>query len=437
MALDLLLLLALFVLNGVFAMSEIAIVSARRARLQQMAEAGSGGAARALDLAAEPTRFLSSVQVGITCIGILSGAVGEASIAAPIRGWLEHVPVLAPHGETLALLVMVACLTFASLIVGELVPKRLAMAHPERIATIVSRPVQAIGRLGRPVVHLLSVTTDAVLRLMRVRTEMRPGVTVDEIRLLLQQGADEGVVEATEHTMVSNVLGLDDRTVGSVATYRADVVFLDVRASREAIIRTPRTTPHTALPLCDGGLDHVVGVVRSARVLDRMLDGHAADLRALAEPPLVVPETMSLMQLLERLKAAHLPLALVVDEFGGVEGLVTLADVTDALIGRRQAPGDGDPLVLRRDEHSWLVDGSVSLTELEQTLGVDLLAASERKRCHTLGGLAMLGLGRLPRTGDRFTRAGVLFEVVDMDGTRVDRVLVSRPGAEGRAAGLG
>ncbi|MGE3957673.1 MAG: hemolysin family protein [Vicinamibacterales bacterium] len=420
------LLVGLFVLNGLFAMSEIAIVSARRARLQQMAEEGSAGARRALELAAEPTRFLSSVQVGITCIGILSGAVGEASIAEPIRLALSQFPVLEPHAETLSLVVMVFSLTFVSLIVGELVPKRLAMAHPEALAAIVAPPMRIVGAVGRPVVHALSATTDAILRLFRVRIGARAGVTVDEIRLMLQQGADEGVVDASEHALVRNVLDLDDRMAASVITHRADVVFLDLGDERDEVRRKLREAPHTAVPLCDGGLDQVLGIVRTARVLDSMLDGSLPDLRSLAEPAPIVPETTSLMTLLDQFKRTHLPIALVVDEFGGIEGLVSLSDVTAAITGARPDRVNDEPLIVMREDGSLLVDGGLAIDALEAALGeVELLPEDERGRCHTLGGLAMLDLRRLPRTGDVFTRAGHRFEVLDMDGTRVDRLLVS------------
>jgi putative hemolysin len=424
---DILLLLILILLNGVFAMSEIAIVSSRRARLVQMAETGSSGARHALTLASEPTRFLSSVQVGITSIGILNGAIGEASIASRLRVSLEQVPTVAPYAETLSLGIMVVLLTYFSLILGELVPKRLALTHPEAIASIIARPMEILATIGRPIVTLLSVSTDTILRLLGVRQVKQPAVTLEEIRVLLEQGADEGVFEDAEHEMVTNVLNLDDRHVVAVLTPRSDVVFLDVRDGLDVNRQKLRQDPHDVLPLCDGGLDHVLGFVRSTAVLEKLLEGGTIDLAALAEKPLFVPETMSLMRLLEQFKHTHLPVALVVDEFGDVEGLVSLTDVIGSIVGELPtAPGE-EPSIVRREDGSWLLDGALDLDTVLRTLGAEsVLSDDDRQHYHTLGGLAMLALGHVPRTGDVFERGDYRFEIVDMDGNRVDRVLASR-----------
>lgn len=424
---DLLLLLGLIVLNGLFAMSEIAIVSSRRARLLQLADGGSRGANHALALAAEPTRFLSSVQVGITGIGILSGAIGESSIADRVRPLLEAVPMLAPHAETLSLVVMVTVLTYVSLIVGELVPKRLALTRPEAVASVMAGPMGTLASLARPLVTVLSLSTDAVLRLMGVRQVKQPGVTVEEVRVMLEQGAAEGVFAEAEHEIVRNVLNLDDRPVKSIQTPRADVVFLDVRSDPAANRDRIRQDPHSVLPLCNGGIDRVIGFVRSSRVLDAMIEPHVVDLATLAEPALFVPETMSLMRLLEEFKRSHLPVALVVDEFGDVEGLVSLMDVVSAMVGELPNEPGEEPSALRREDGSWLLDGSLDIETVSRTLADDaLVGEDERLQYHTLGGLAMLALGRVPRTGDTFDRGGYRFEIVDMDGQRVDRLLASR-----------
>ena len=423
---DLLLVLALVLLNGVFAMSEIAIVSSKRARLLQLADAGGSGAQYALKLASEPTRFLSSVQVGITSIGILNGAIGEASIARRLGAALEQVPLLAPYAGSLSLIVMVVLLTYVSLILGELVPKRLALTHPEAIASIIARPMDVLAAVGRPIVTLLSVSTDTILRLFGVRQVKQPAVTHEEIKVLLEQGADEGVFEVAEHEMVTNVLNLDDRQVGSVLTPRSDIVFLDVRDSPDVSRQKLRHASHSVLPLCDGGLEHVLGFVRASTVLERLLDEGSLDLPGAAEKALFVPETMSLMKLLEQFKRMHLPVALVVDEFGDVEGLVSLMDVTESIVGDLPAEPHEEPMILRRDDGSWLLDGALDLDALQRTLDAQsLLSAIDRQHYHTLGGFAMLALGRVPRTGDVFERGGYRFEIVDMDGNRVDRVLVS------------
>jgi putative hemolysin len=426
---DLLLVLLLILLNGVFAMSEIAIVSSRRARLVQMAETGSSGARHALTLASEPTRFLSSVQVGITSIGILNGAIGEASIASRLHVVLEQTPMVAPYAETLSLGIMVVLLTYVSLILGELVPKRLAMTHPEAIASIISRPMEILASVGRPIVRVLSLSTDGILRLFGVRQTKQAGVTVEEIRVMLEQGAEEGVFERTEHEMVTNVLNLDDRHVGAVLTPRSDVVFVDIRDSMDVNREKLRQDPHAVLPLCDGGLDRVLGFVRSTKLLDQVLGGGTMDLHALVEPALFVPETMTLMKLLEQFKRTHLPVALVVDEFGGVQGLVSLTDVIGSIVGDLPSEPGEEPSVVRREDGSWLLDGALDLDAVLRTLDAEsLLSDDDRQHYHTLGGLAMLALGRVPRIGDVFERGNYRFEVVDMDGNRVDRVLASPRG---------
>jgi putative hemolysin len=421
---DILLLLVLFLLNGVFAMSEIAIVSSRRPRLVHMAKTSSG-ARRALALTSEPTRFLSSVQVGITCIGILSGAIGAASIASPLRGTLEQSPAIAPYADVLSLGIMVALLTYFSLVLGELVPKRLALTHPEEIASLIAGPMDILARVGRPLVRVLSVSTDGILRVFGVRQKKMSGVTVDEIRVMLKQGTEEGVFEPAEHDMVSNVLNLDDRQVGGVLTPRSEIVYLDVRDSMDVNREKLRLGAHSVLPLCDGGLDRVLGFVRSTRLLDQLLGGQPADLKALVEPSLFVPETMTLMKLVEQFKRTHLPVAIVIDEFGGVEGLVSFADVIGSIVGERPSePGD-EPAIVRREDGSWLLDGALDMDTVLRTLGAEsLMSEDDRQHYHTLGGLAMLVLGRVPRTGDVFERGGHRFEIVDMDGNRVDRVLV-------------
>jgi len=424
---DVLLLLLLIALNGIFAMSEIAVVSARRARLIQLAEDGSKGARHALTLASEPTRFLSSVQVGITSIGILNGAIGEGAIAARLRPALEQVSLLAPYADTLSLAIMVAVLTYVSLIIGELVPKRIALIHPETVASVIARPMEVVAGVTRPIVFLLSVSTDSILRLFRVRQAKQPGVTADEIRVMLEQGAEEGVFEPTEHELVTNVLNLDERHVGAVLTPRSDVVYVDIRDSVDTLREKLREQPHSVLPLCEGSLDKVLGFVRSTKVLERFLERGQPDLPSLAEPPLFVPETMTLMKLLEQFKRTHLPIALVVDEFGDVEGLVSFTDVISSIVGDLPMEPGEEPAIVQREDGSWLLDGAVDLDTALRTLEAEAMISDEdRQHFHTLGGLAMVALGRVPRTGDVFERGDYRFEVVDMDGNRVDRILASR-----------
>ena len=424
---DISLLFVLILINGLFALSEIAIVGSRRVRLQQLAEQGSGGAAVALQLAGQPTRFLSTVQVGITSIGIMSGAIGEATISSRLTAAIERVPLLMPHADTIAFVVMVVGLTYISLIAGELVPKRLALTRPETIAAIIARPMRVVSAVVRPLVYLLSISTDTVLRLLRIKHVNLPAVTLEEFRVLVDQGTQEGVFEKTEQELVSNVLRLDERRVGAIMTPRADIVFLDARATFAENRAVITSHPHTVLPLCDGSLERVFGFVKATDVLVRMLRGESVDLRRLASPPLFVPATTTIMRLLEQFRRTHLPLALVIDEHGGVSGLISFSDVVGAVVGDLPSDPGEDPMVVHRHDGSWLVDGAFDLDGLRRLLGNTAYARDAGAYYHTIAGLAMLVLGRIPRTGDLFEKDGVKFEIVDMDGNRVDKLLVTPP----------
>jgi len=423
---NILLVLGLILLNGAFALSELAIVSSRRLRLAHLAESGNAGATRALALVAEPTRFLSSVQVGITMIGILSGAIGEATIAAALGAHLEQFEPVAPYARPLALALVVAAITFTSLILGELVPKRLALTSPERIASIIARPMQIVAAAGRPIVYVLSATTDAIVRLLGAPRVGRGSITMEEIRMLIAQGTEEGVLEPGEREMVTNVLNLDERRIGAVLTPRSELVYLDVQDPIDKNLEKLRAHPHAVLPLCDGGLQRVLGFVRATRVLEAILGEGIRDLRAMAEPAAFVPETASLMTLLEQFKRIRLPAALVVDEFGDVQGIVSFSDVMATIVGDVATAEDEEQLVIRREDGSWLIDASLDLESATRALGDDSFVHEEdRSLYNTLGGLAMLVLERVPRTGDVFERGRFRFEVVDMDGNRVDRLLVT------------
>jgi putative hemolysin len=322
---------------------------------------------------------------------------------------------------------MVIVLSYVSLIVGELVPKRLGLTNPERIASFVAGPMYALAVMGRPIVYILTKSTHTLVRILRFPQTKQPAVTLEEIKVLIEQGTEEGVFEKEEQKLVTNVLNLDERHVGAILTPRSEVVFLDVDLPFEQNRVTLSETPHTVLPLCRGGLDDVIGFVRSTDVLARVLRGEAVDLVALAWPPLFVPRTVSLMALLEQFRRTHLPVALVVDEFGGVTGLVSLADVTAAIVGELPVGPNEEPAIVRRQDGSLLVDGAIEIDQLEQELDASLMTEDDRRHYHTLGGLVMSALGRVPKTGDFFDHEGYRFEVVDMDGNRVDRVLLTPP----------
>lgn len=424
---DLLLLLLLILLNGVLAMSEIALVSSRRARLQRLADDGSPGAHSALVLHGDPANFLSTVQVGITLVGILSGAIGEAALADPLQAWLSGFAWLAPYARGIALTVVVGGLTYFSVVVGELVPKRLGLLAPEGIASLIARPMNALSRLARPVVWLLSSTSTLLVRVLGARAKDEPPVTDDEIIVLMGQGARAGVFHESEQGIVSNVLRLDDQRVAAIMTHRSEISCIDLADSDEEVRRALALTPHGRNVVCRDGLDHVVGILRTADVLRQALEGTPLNLQDVLRPPLYVPETVSTSQLLEAFRKGKEQLALVVDEYGQVEGLVTLSDVLTAIVGDLPSVDSGEADAVQRDDGSWLLDGSASLERVKAVLAIeDELPGEDAHNFHTLGGLVMHLLGRIPTAGAHADCLGWRLEVVDMDGHRVDKVLVAR-----------
>jgi putative hemolysin len=423
--LGLLLLVTLVLLNGALSMSEIALVSAKRSRLQALADDGHRGAARALELSAHPSRYLSTVQVGITSIGILSGAIGEATLVRHLESALATLPVVQPYAGSVALAMMVIIVTALSVILGELAPKRIGLLHPELVARWAAPLLHRLSVAAQPVVRALIITTDALLSVLRIERSPGPAVTADDVRGLIEQGMAEGVFQPAQRELLTNVLDLN-RPVAVVMTPRAEVVYLDVSDSAEQMRQRLADSWHGMLPVCEGGIQHVVGVVRTALVMDRLLKGQAIPLRALMSAPVLLPEAMSLVRALERLRLARSPMGLVINEHGDVEGLVSVSDIVGAVVGGLPSEPDEEPPIVRRADGTLLIDGRVSVDALERELGLSSLDGEDSTVFHTVGGLVAARLGRVPRTGDAFEVANVRFEVVDMDFHRVDRVLVSR-----------
>ncbi len=428
---DLLLIVVLILLNGVFAMSEIAVVSSRKARLQNLSDDGSLGAEAALKLHQEPSSFLSTIQVGITLVGILNGAVGEAAVADPLAAWLVRIPQLAPYAKGVALTITVVGLTYFSVVIGELVPKRLALLAPEGIAALMARPMMILARVTHPLVVVLSGSCTAVLRLLGARRKEEPPVTDDEIKVLMEQGAEAGVFHENEQEFVSNVLRLDEQRISAIMTPRRDMVLVDLDEDEETVWQCIVETPFSRLVVCRDGLEHVLGVLQKSDLLKTALPGGGvtvADLESLLRPPLYVPESVTTQQLLESFRRARLQFALIVDEYGEVQGLVTLTDVLAAIVGELsvpEAPEDRD--MLQREDGSWLVDGDVGIERLKSVLDIgDDLSGEDERSFNTLGGFIMHVLGRIPAPTDHFDAAGWRFEVMDMDRNRVDKVLLSR-----------
>ncbi|GGY12468.1 hemolysin family protein [Paludibacterium paludis] len=427
---DILILLLLILLNGVFAMSELAIVSSRKVRLQQWADDGDKGAEAAIALSDEPTRFLSTIQIGITSISILSGVFGEAAIARHLEEWLATFPLVAAYSKPVSVALMVVLITTVSLIFGELVPKRLAMHNPELIASTLARPMLLLSRLSSPLVKVLSVLTDWLLRVIGAKQSSEPSITEEEIRVLMEQGADEGVFDQAEQEMVENIFRLDDRKVSSIMTPRKDIISLDIEDRQEDNVRLLRESPYSRFPVCKGGMEHIVGILEAKRMLDLALAGEKVDFASDIIPPLYVPATVSLMQLLEQFKISRTHIALVVDEYGELEGLVTMNDVLEAIVGDLPATGqDDDDEFVQREDGSWLIDGMVTLDEFKEFFDLDHdepLPGEETGNIHTLGGVMMFQQGRVPVVTDRFEWNGFTFEVMDMDKTRVDKIMVVR-----------
>jgi putative hemolysin len=425
---DVAILFCLIVLNAMFAMSEMALTASRKARLQVMLEAGESGVQAALDLHDNPTKFLSVVQVGITSIGILNGIVGDAAFSGPFANWIhETFPMTSERGAHItATAMVVVTITFITIIFGELVPKRFGLMYPEQVARVVSRPMEWLSLITRPFIKLLSWCTEATLRLFGIRGNPDRSVTEEEINASLEEGLDAGVIEAQEHQMVRNVFRLDDRQVGSMMIPRAEIVWLDVAATTEDVLKLIGDEEHSRYPVCRNGLDDVLGIISAQTLLQQVMKGQAMSLAEGLQPSVFVPETLSGMELLEHFRASSAQLVFVVDEYGEVQGMITVRDVLEAITGEFTTPTDDDAWAVQREDGSWLFDGLIPVPELKDRLALKELPEEDRGRYNTLAGMIMLLLGRLPHTTDSVEWDHWRFEVVDLDGKRVDKVLASR-----------
>ena len=419
---DVALLAALIVLNGVFAMSEIALVSARSGLLR--AQGADPGTAAALRLKQDPTAFLSTVQIGITCIGILNGIVGAAAFAPPLTDWLVGFGLGPEPAHRWSTALVVLLITYVSIVFGELVPKRLGQIRPEAVARRLARPMQWLAVLVRPFVRLLTLSTRLVLGLIGVKDERMRAVTEEEIHALLAEGSEAGVIEEHERDMVRNVFRLDDRKIGSLMVPRRDVVYLDANRSWEENRQRIESAEHTRYPVVRGGMREIIGVISARQILTKALHGAAPDLARDLQQPVYVPESLTGMELLQSFRSSNVQLAFVVDEYGEVLGIVTLRDLLEAITGEFTPQRPEDRWAVAREDGSWLLDGLVPIQELKDLL--QLASLPEEQRYHTLSGLLMVLLGRLPQTADRAECGGWRFEVVDMDGKRVDKVLATR-----------
>ncbi len=442
---DFLLIGFLTLLNGVFAMSEMALAASRKARLTALSESGDKGAHAALDLLENPTQFLSSVQVGITSVGMLNGIIGEAAFSDDLAGWIIELGASPRAAEITATALVVTIITFITIVFGELVPKRIGQLYPETVARLVSRPMMWVATGAKPFVWLLSFSTHALLKLLRVDTKGDRGVTEEEIAASLEEGVDAGLIEEHEHQMVQNVFLLDDRLLTSLMLPRSDIEWLDASDTVAEAIAKAGATGHSWYPVCRGSLDDVVGVVNVAKLL--ALRGHiepapgsppsaehvpatttptvADRIGAYAIPAVFVPETLTGMELLEQFRARSTRIVFVVDEYGVVQGLMTPMDMLEAITGELQPGAQVDAWAVQREDGSWLIDGVMPVSELKARLDIRELPEQDKGRYNTVAGLLQSVSGRLLKTGEQVECAGWRFEVIDLDGKRIDKVLAT------------
>lgn len=421
-------LIALIVLNGLFAMSEIALVTARKARLQKLIDEGDTAAAAALKLGEDPTRFLSTIQIGITSIGVLNGIFGEAALAQPMSVWLIEMGMAANYASTVSTAVVVVVITYVSIVVGELVPKRLGQTNPESIARLVARPINLLAKLTKPFVLLLTSSTRGLLRILGVKESNESSVTEDEIHAVLAEGTTSGAIEQNEHTMIRNLFRLDDRQISSLMVPRSDVVCLDVSLPFEANMAILESQDHARYPVIDGNFENLLGVINSRQWLANALKGKR-DLREsseLIQKPIYIPETITGMELLENFKISGSAMTFVIDEYGEVQGIVTVRDVTEAITGEFVTEDPSDAWAVQRDDGSWLLDGHIPIMELKDRLGLKTVPDEEKGRYQTLSGMLMLLTGKLPSETDKVIWESWEFEVVDMDGKIIDKIQATK-----------
>lgn len=430
---EIFILIGLFFLNGLFAMSEIAVVTAKKSRLMTLADQGSRRAKAAAKLAEDPTQFLSTVQIGITSVGILSGIYGESVLAEPFAEWLQTVGLSQPVAIPLATVLVVVVVTYLAIVIGELVPKRIGQINAERIACLVARPMELLATAAKPFVMLLSGSTQLLLRLLGFKPNSHQNVTEEDIQALLLEGSASGVIEQHEHRMVRNVFRFDERPVTSLMVPRGDIIFLDVALSAEENYRRMTDSPHSGFPVCEHQFDNLIGVVNAKEMLVHVLTGSALDLNNLAKPGYFVPPGVTALELLNYFQTSDTRMAFIVDEYGGLKGLVTLQDLTEALTGEFLSEEDEDAFVIQRKDGSLLLDGLLPAIDLKDILA--LASLPDDGKYQTLNGLIMQVMEKLPATGDWIELGPWRLEIVDMDGRRVDKVLATKLDEESVNAG--
>lgn len=423
---EIVIILVLILVNGLLSMSEIAVVSSRKIRLQQRAVEGDRGAQAALDLSESPGRFLSTVQIGITLVGILAGAFGGATIAESLAPVFADIPSIARYADALSVGIVVVLITYLTLVLGELAPKQIALANTERVAATVAPIMKTLAKATSPFVSFLTLSTNLVTRFLGIKQSQEPAITEEEIQMLLDQGAESGVFDPVEEKIVDQVFRLGDRDVRSLMTPRLEIVWLDLDDPFEETIQKIISNGHSTMPVARESLDQLEGYVRANDMLAQCLQGAPLDIQSVLQEPLVVPESMQAFRVLERLKEMRSPMAFIVDEYGGIEGIMTLTDILEALVGELPEAEDLEqPDIVEREDGSFLIDGLVSIDEFRELFNLKELPGEEENYFDTLGGFVMTFLGQVPSPGDHFLWNKLRIEVMDMDGNRVDKVLVA------------
>jgi len=417
---EILIILAVILLNAVFVLSEMSVASSRKARLQQRANEGDKRAITVLELLQHPNLFLATVQIGITLVGVLVGAVGGATLSEPLSELLARSSLLTQYADSLSLVIVVVVITFVSIVLGELVPKRIALQNPERIASMLAGPMILVSRLFKPFVWFLGRITDLVLRILGIKPGSEPPVTEEEIQLLIDQGMEAGVFEEAEHDMVEGVFSLGDQRVYSLMTPRTDVVYLDINDSIEEIRQKISESEYSRFPVRQSTLDVILGIVKARDLLVPSLAGEQIKLKDLLRPAFYIPETMFAARALEIFKENGTEMLLIIDEFGGLQGLLTITDVLEEIVGQIEME---EPQATQRQDGSWLLDGMLEVDEFKEIFNLKILPHEDEYE--TLSGFVMVSLGRVPQAADHFEWQGFRFEVIDMDGRRVDKVLVT------------
>lgn len=434
---EILIILLMIIINGIFVMSEIAIVSARKLRLRQRADEGDKKAKAALELASSPNRFLSTTQIGITLISILSGAFGGATLAKQIAATLSQVPQLAPYSDAASIVIVVLGISYFSLVIGELVPKRVGLNSPEKIASTMASSMNLISRIASPVIFLLGASTDLFLKIMNIKPSAEPTVTEEEVKILLEEGTRTGVFEETEQDIVERVFRLSDKKAAALMIPRTEVIWLDIGDTLDEIRRKISEGDYFFYPVGDGSMDEILGFVRARDMLSCSLGEKRINLKDSLIPPIFIPESMPALKIIELFKQSGVYIAMVIDEYGSIQGIVTLRDVLEAIVGDLPPLSKvAEPQAVQREDGSWLLDGMLPADEFKEIFRIRELPEEDSGYYKTIGGFVMMHLGKIPSTGDHFEWSGLRFEVVDMDENRVDKLMVAPLQKGGAKKGL-